>query len=73
MHDTREDVREALQTTGNSIALEGPSIVEMAEKGIISIQGNYDRTQLVEQPGLAFPDGIGQIQRLVSAAIGGTV
>lgn len=69
MHGTHEGMREGLPPTGNTISLEGASVVELSEAGIVSIRGYYDQNQLMEQLGLTFPAVIKQVPSLVAGAI----
>lgn len=73
MHGTHEGMREGLPPTGNTIALEGTSVVELSADGIVSIQGYYDQQQLMDQLGLTFPAVVGQLPSLVVGAVRATV
>ncbi|MFA1612308.1 ester cyclase [Halobellus rubicundus] len=69
MHGTHEGMREGLPPTGNTIALEGVSVVELSAEGIESIRGYYDQQELTAQLGLTFPEVIGEIPSLISGAV----
>lgn len=69
MHGTHEGMREGLPPTGNVIALDGASVVELSEDGISSIRGYYDQNELADQLGLTFPDILGQLPRMAAGAI----
>lgn len=69
MHGTHEGMREGLPPTGNTIALEGTSVVELSSDGIASIQGYYDQQQLAEQLGLTFPQVLRELPGLAVGAV----
>lgn len=69
MHGTHEGMRDGLPPTGNTIALEGTSVVELSADGITAIRGYFDQNQLTEQLGLTFPDVVGQLPSLAVGAV----
>jgi steroid delta-isomerase-like uncharacterized protein len=68
MHGTHEGMREGLPPTGNTIALDGTSVVEIGADGIREIRGYYDQKELAEQLGLTFPAVVGQLPTMVVGA-----
>lgn len=69
MHGTHTGMREGLPPTGNSIALDGASVVELGPDGIRSIRGYYDQQELADQLGLTFPTVLGQLPTMVVGAV----
>jgi steroid delta-isomerase-like uncharacterized protein len=69
MHGTHEGMREGLPPTGNTIALDGASVVEIGADGIRSIRGYYDQQELAEQLGVTFPAILGQLPTMITGAI----
>ncbi|WP_255148718.1 ester cyclase [Halorarius halobius] len=69
MHGTHEGMREGLPPTGNTIALDGTSVVDLSADGIVAIRGYFDQQQLTEQLGLTFPAVVGQLPTLVAGAV----
>lgn len=69
MHGTHEGMREGLPPTGNTIALDGTSVVDLSSAGISAIHGYFDQKQLTEQLGLTFPEIIGELPGLVVGAV----
>ena len=61
-------MREGLPPTGNTIALDGTSVVEIGPDGIREIRGYYDQKELAEQLGLTFPAVVGQLPTMVVGA-----
>lgn len=69
MHGTHTGMREGLPPTGNTIALDGTSVVEIDEDGIQHIRGYYDQQELTHQLGLTFPDVLGQLPTMLTGAL----
>ncbi len=69
MHGTHEGMREGLPPTGNTIALDGTSVVELSSEGITTIHGYFDQKQLTDQLGLTFPEIIGELPSLAVGAV----
>lgn len=69
MHGTHTGMREGLPPTGNTIALDGVSVVEFDATGIRSIRGYFDQQALAEQLGLTFPTVLGQLPTMVAGAV----
>jgi hypothetical protein len=55
--------------TGNRIAVDGTSVVELSSEGITTLRAYYDPTQYSQQLGLTFPEVIGQLPSLAVGAI----
>lgn len=69
MRGTHEGMREGLPPTGNEIALDGASVVEVGADGIRSIRGYYDQQALADQLGLTFPAVLGQLPTMAARAV----
>lgn len=66
MHGTHHGPLDGLPPTGETLALEGMSVVEIAEEGITSIRGYFDQQSFAEQLGLTFPAVVGQLPTLAT-------
>lgn len=79
MHGTHDGVlQEPIQTetpialvppTGNRIAVDGTSVVELSAEGITALRAYYDPSQYSEQLGLTFPEIVGEIPSLAVGAV----
>ena len=64
MHGTHRGPLDGLPPTGETLALEGMSVVTIAEDGITSFRGFFDQQSFAEQLGLTFPAVLGQLPTL---------
>jgi steroid delta-isomerase-like uncharacterized protein len=69
MHGTHRGMRDGLPPTGNTIALDGASVVEFAPDGVRSSRGYFDQQELAEQLGLTFPAVLGQLPTMTVGAV----
>ena len=58
-----------LPPTGNKIAIDGTSVVELSSAGITTLRAYYNPNQYSKQLGLTFPEVIGELPSLAIGAI----
>lgn len=69
MHGTHTGMRDGLPPTGNTIGLDGTSVVEIGSDGIHSVRGYYNQQELAEQLGLTFPTVLGQLPTMAVGTV----